>query len=128
MNRIVKVIVVLLVGFMMVNCSSRNKSEDSNNSKAPKNPVFTTFVYKDYLDVEYTIKLLKDRTGTITTRMDGVNSEETKCSWYLDERLGKVEITTSDGVYLYVYDGYIYNDYFAMKAKDTDKAFKVTVK
>ena len=60
--------------------------------------------------------------------MDGVDSEETKCSWYLDERLGKVEITTSDGVYLYVYDGYIYNDYFAMKAKDTDKAFKVTVK
>ena len=43
MNRIVKVIVMLLVGFMMVNCSSRNKSEDSNNSKAPKNPVFTTY-------------------------------------------------------------------------------------
>lgn len=130
MNRIVKVIVALLVGFMMVNCSSRNKSEDTNISETPENPVFTTYVYKDYFDVEYTIKLFKDRTGTITTRMDGdlSDSEETKCSWYLDKYLGKVEITTSDGIYLYVYDGYIYDDYFAMKAKDTDKAFKVTVK
>lgn len=127
MNRIVKVIVALLVGFMIVNCSSRNKSEDTNNSETPKNPVFTTYVYKDCFDVEYTIKLFKDKTGTITTRMDGnlSDKEETKCSWYHDKY---ISITTSDGIYLYVYDGYIYDDYFAMKAKDTDKAFKVTVK